>query len=254
MSILENYIKENFKGILVFGDIHSDYKSLIKAYKFAEDNDYFFMSLGDLVDRGPFPFETILHMHSFMKNGNAGFTIGNHDDKFHRFYNGVKVTFSADAGKTLIDVGHERQEEFLKMYAEIIETPIYSNIYHILDDIILVHAASHVCMWDSSVKLDIEARSRALYGEINGKRRTDGSPVRLYNWIEEIPTDKIVIVGHDRSPIYDISITEPMIKINNNGGRVIFIDTGCGKGRFLTGAVITHDMAHFKFDRFVDFR
>jgi len=254
MHTLKTHVKRNFKGILVVGDIHSDYESLMRAHNVAETHNYFFMPIGDLVDRGPFPFETVLHMSAFMKTGCTGFVLGNHDDKFYRFHKGAKVSFSVDARRTLADVGPERQEEFLKMYAEIIETPVYSKLYHVFDDITLVHAASHPSMWDPLVKAGNEARSRALYGEVNGKRHDDGLPVREYNWIDEIPTGKTVVVGHDRAPINNIQIVEPMIKTNSNGGKAVFIDTGCGKGGFLTGMVIANHKGNFKFDRFVDFK
>lgn len=254
MGNLANYIKNNFDGILVFGDIHSDYESLMRSHKFAESHNYFFMSLGDLVDRGPFPFETISHMSAFVKAKRAGVTIGNHDDKFCRFQKGSKVSFSADAKRTLADVGPERQEEFLQMYVDLMETPEFSGLYHVFDDIILVHAASHPCMWNSEIKCGNEGRSRALYGEVNNESDSDGFPVRLYSWVDEIPMGKTVVVGHDRAPIHNVRIIEPLIKTNINGGKAIFIDTGCGKGGFLSGMIIIHDNGRFKFDRFIDFK
>jgi len=41
---------------------------------------------------------------------------------------------------------------------------------------------------------------------------------------------------------------------NATGGKVIFMDTGCGKGGFLTGAVILHGKKGFVLDRFVEFK
>lgn len=254
MSNLANYVRNNFKGMLVFGDIHSDYESLMKAHKFAVDNELFFMSLGDLVDRGPFPYETVSHMSTFMSEGKAGFTWGNHDVKFHRYAAGEKVSLSVDARRTLADVGPERQEEFLKMYTGIVDNAEYSGLFHVFDDILLVHAASHPSMWTGLIKTGNSQTARALYGEVNGERHENGFPVRLYNWINEIPMGKTVIVGHDRAPILNVPISEPMVKINSNGGKAMFIDTGCGKGGFLTGAIILNNKKQFEFDRFVDFK
>ena len=254
MSTLANHVKDNFAGMLVFGDIHSDYKTFMSAYEFATANNLFFMSLGDLVDRGSFPYETISGMLSFIKAGTAGFVPGNHDDKFYRLSQGKTSSFSVDAKRTLADVGPEREVEFLRMYAEIFETPVYTSLFHTFGDFIMVHAASHPHMWDSTVKFSKGVNSRALYGETNGERYDDGYPVRLYSWIDEIPMGKTVFVGHDRAPIHNVAITEPMTVTNSRGGRAIFMDTGCGKGGFLSGAIITTDRRKFKFDRFVDFK
>jgi protein phosphatase len=254
MSILAEYIKSKFKGILVFGDIHGDYKSLMTAYEYAEQNNYFFLSLGDLVDRGPNPFEVVECMSTLINAGRAGFTVGNHDDKFYRYYKGASVTMSNDAIQTLIDVGDNRKESFLSMYAEIIENTNYSNIFHEFDDIVLVHAASHDSIWDKTKKFNKSAKHSALYGEVNDEIYETGFPIRMYNWVDNIPSNKTVIVGHDRAPIHNVAITEPLIKINNAGGKAVFIDTGCGKGGFLSGAVIDIEDNVFKFKNFVDFK
>jgi hypothetical protein len=250
---LANHVKKNFAGMLVIGDLHGDYEAFTAAHHHAETHNFFLMSLGDLVDRGPFPFETVSHMSRLVKDGRAGFTIGNHDNKYYRFRNGSKVSFSSDAKRTLADVGPERQAEFLDMYAGIIDTPLFSAMFHRFDDITLVHAASHPVMFESVEKFPDAARSRALYGETNGEVHPDGFPVRLYNWINEVPMGKTVVVGHDRKPIHNEAIVVPLVKTNANGGKAIFIDTGCGKGGFLTGMVVKHDK-HFKIDHFVEFK
>jgi hypothetical protein len=76
----------------------------------------------------------------------------------------------------------------------------------------------------------------------------------LYNWVDEIPMGRTVMVGHDRMPVFNVPITEPMVKTNSNGGKAIFIDTGCGKGGFLTGAVILHDKKKFVIDSYKEFK
>lgn len=252
MNILEQHVRDNFKGMLVIGDIHADYRLFLRAAEYAHDHELFLMSLGDLVDRGPNPFQTVQLMSLLIAQGKGGFTIGNHDNKFGRLYHGAKVILSRDSKKTLEDVG-DRQNEFLSMYVGIIENPVYSGFYHIFDNIILVHAASHPAMWDNLVKFDKTAESRSIYGETTGETHSDGYPVRLYNWIDEIPKDKTVLVGHDRMPIFNKAIYMPMKRINNNNGCAIFIDTGCGKGGFLTAAVICHDK-EFKIKDYVEFK
>lgn len=252
-SIAE-YVK-SFDGILVFGDIHGDYDSFKRAYDYARSENFFFMSLGDLVDRARQPYEVVSKMYCIMQDGFGGFTIGNHDDKHYRGSKGAKVSFSKDAKQTIDDVGVDRKSVFDQMYAGIIEDSLLSGMVHKFDDITLVHAASHPSIWEGPKdgSTGKTARSRFLVGETNGEKYDDGYPVRLYNWIEEIPTGKTVIVGHDKQPIHNVPITEPMIVNNKNGGKVIFLDTGCGKGGFLSAAVILHDKKGFKLDKFVEF-
>ena len=250
---LVNHVKD-FDGVLVFGDIHGDYDSFKKACDFAKSENYFFMSLGDLVDRGDQPFEVVKSMYEMMYEGRAGFTIGNHDDKFRRYAAGNKVSFSRDGKKTLDDVGLARMDDFLKMYVSIIDDKSLSGFFHKFDDYTLVHAACHPCMWESSPNIGRTEKSRFIVGETNGEKMDDGYPIRLYNWIEDIPMGKTVIVGHDRMPVHDVVITEPLTIQNKNGGKVIFLDTGCGKGGFLTGAVLTPGKKGFALERFVEFK
>lgn len=258
-NCLADFVRTRFKGVLVFGDLHADYTSFLRAVKFAEDNDLFLVSLGDLVDRGPHPYEVVSHMHQLMVDKRAGMTPGNHDDRFRRYYdhlNGIGSLggFSTDARKTLEDVGPLRMDDFLKMYNTVQTLDGFASIIHTFDDIALAHAASHPTIWDHFARFGEAARARFLYGEVSGRTLEDGMPERLYNWIEEIPAGKTVLVGHDRKPIHNVAITEPLHVANKRGGKAIFIDTGCGKGGFLTGAVLTTVDKCFTIDRYINFK
>lgn len=254
MNNVANYLREQFDGMLIVGDVHGDYASFMRAYEYAKSENFLFMSLGDLTDRDRYPFEVVKKMHELMYDGRAAFTIGNHDDKFRRYYYGSKVRFSFDARQTLEDVGVEREAEFLKMYTEIIEDKMLSGLYHKFDDFILVHGAFHPGMCDEKNTESESLRSRALYGETTGELYPDGYPVRAYTWIGEIPMGKTVIVGHDKQPIHNVPITEPMVVSNPNGGKAIFMDTGCGKGGFLTGAVMMNTKKGFVLEGYKEFR
>lgn len=253
MTTLYNHVRDNFDGMLIFGDLHGEYDSFMRACDYADEENLFLMSLGDLVDRGRKPFEVVVSMEFLMRAGQAGFIIGNHDDKHYRGSMGNKVRFSKDAKQTLDDVGEERMEEFHKAYKAIIEDTQFGGLFHKFDDFVLVHAASHPAIWENPNEIGKSARSRFLVGETNGEVYDDGYPVRLYNWIDEVPMGKTVIVGHDKQPIHNIPITNPLQVNNTHGGKVIFMDTGCGKGGFLTGAVMVYDSG-FKLDKFVEFK
>jgi protein phosphatase len=240
--------------MLVFGDVHGDYESFKRAHDFAKSENFFFMSMGDLVDRSHNPFEVVESMYKVMYDGLGGFVVGNHDDKHVRAAKGNKVSFSRDGKQTLVDVGADRLDEFHRMYSAIVEDKMLSGLFHTFNDVTLVHAASHPCIWEGVNVVGKTARSRFLVGETNGEKYDDGYPVRLYNWIDEVPMGKTVMVGHDRMPIHNIPIETPMVVSNKNGGKVIFLDTGCGKGGFLTGAVMLSDKKGFRIDNFVEFK
>lgn len=253
MFKLADYVRQNFAGLLAFGDLHADLASLDAAIEFADSQNLFLLSLGDLVDRGRHPFECVQKMHARMMEKKAGLTIGNHDDKFRRLGLGNKVSLSADQTLTMEDVG-DSKDDFLRMYSELQSTEGFSSLYFEFDNLIIAHAASHPDMWIERGKFSNEARTLALYGEVTGERYDDGMPIRYYNWVNEIPQGKTVIVGHDRKPVHNVAITEPLVLENSAGGKAIFIDTGCGKGGFLTAAVIKDTGAGFVIDSFKDFR
>lgn len=253
MFSVANHVRQNFKGALVISDVHGDYCSFKFAQDYALKEGLFLLSLGDLVDRARQPFEVVSAMYNLIIKGLAGFTIGNHDDKYYRAYLGNKVIFSSDAKQTLDDVGQDRLGEFYKMYAGIIEHKTLSGIYHKFDNFTIVHAACHPCMWNNE-KFGKSERWRCLIGEVSGETYEDGYPIRLYNWVEDVPKDNVVIVGHDKQPINNIFITEPMQVTNLCGGKVIFLDTGCGKCGFLSGVVILNSENGFIIDKFMEFK
>jgi Calcineurin-like phosphoesterase len=253
---LAEYVRKGFDGILVFGDVHGDFEAINRAYDYSVKENFFFVSLGDLVDRSRQPYETIELMHKVIQDGRGAFTMGNHDDKFHRHISGSTVQFSRDANQTLEDVGDSRKDKFFKMYMEVMNDRFFSNVFHTFDDFVFVHAAAHKSMFTGFPNVTKTERARYLVGETNGERHEDGYPVRLYNWVNDIPSGKTVIVGHDRTPVNPSSvITEPHVKTNNNGGKAVFIDTGGGKGGHVTGVVIMPDKKGiFRFIRYTDFK
>jgi predicted phosphodiesterase len=254
MSTISDYVRDHFDGMLVIGDVHGDIDAFSRAANFATSENFFLMSLGDLVDRVPYSFEVVHKMHSMVYDGRAGFVLGNHDDKHYRHIKGNKVRFSRDAQRTLVNVGEERLSEFNRMYCEIIEDPMLSGLFHKFGDIAMVHAASHHSLWDGTTTDKKSARSRFLVGETDGKLREDGFPVRLYNWVEEIPQGKTLIVGHDHEPVHGINIHSPMVVKNSMGGTAVFMDTGNGKGGHLSGAVVLHHKDKFVIDNFMEFK
>lgn len=250
---IQEHVRDRFDGLLVIGDVHADYKQFKKAADLAKRENYFLLSLGDLVDRGTEPFEVIEHFHSLVQDGLAGLIIGNHDNKMWRYTKGNRVVFSGDALIT-IDCIKGKEEKFFSMYKDIVEDRLLSSYHRVFDSYIFSHGGFHRAMLDSDAYLRGGSLSIALFGETNGEKDTDGYPIRLYNWIDNIPKGMTAVVGHDRKPVHSVEITEPLVVENEAGGAAMFIDTSCGKGGFLTGALFKHNKREFKLDSIISFK
>jgi len=224
-----------FDGIFVIGDIHADDTSLLSAVEYAKIHNLFLISLGDLVDRGTKPFETLEIMLDVLDRRVGAFVIGNHDDKHYRNAIGNPVVLTGDPENTLAYVGDERKEEFLSNICALHSSDM-TDYYHYIDEWVFVHGATHEEIWNYSKSLTKIAKFRAIYGEVTGLIDAEGKPERAYGWIDKIPKNKYAVVGHDRKPLYDKPIRTPLMHYSHVGkGNVVFVDTGCGKGGRLSG-------------------
>jgi len=229
-------------GFLVIGDIHNEYAMFKDAVEFASANDLRFVSVGDLVDYGPDPFDTISLAYSLAKTTDAVFIEGNHDNKISRYILGNDITISHGLQVTvdLLNTSVTAKDLFKFVHSQMLS-------YFRIGNTVITHGGVHPDFWNGIT--DSKAvKSTFLYGQIDRSRGTvlrNGMeyPHRVYDWTKSIPKDKIVIVGHDRSPFeeipqFDSNINKIVVRKNNLGGEVIFTDTGSGKGGFISGVVL----------------
>ena len=99
-----------------------------------------------------------------------------------------------------------------------------------------VHAGWHPRMQhlpppeDAGLRKPDPVLSRALFGQVTGRTRSDGFPERVYEWVDTIPPEITVLCGHDRrSPD-----GRPFVQEGALGGCAVFLDTGAGKGGHLS--------------------
>ena len=94
--------------------------------------------------------------------------------------------------------------------------------------------------------------STFLYGQVDNSKTVtyQGQKYahRVYGWTDYIPKGQIVFVGHDRSPLnsepnFTDNMKIPLVYYTKKEERVIFMDTGSGKGGTLSGAKLTFN--HF---------
>ena len=246
MDLTSKVAAGGYRGLVTFSDIHAHAKKLKKGIRYAIKNDLYIVFLGDLVDGHDKPLETVLTVKALLDADRAAFVIGNHDDKFYRYAKGNKVILKGANKKTLEDVPEDKRELFLQTISDIV-THQNAAYTHRIANWTFVHGSAHRTLWDDRDNLAKKAKHRALYGEVNGERDENDFPVRLYNWVDEIPTDQNVVVGHDRAP-QGVKLKKhgPKTHQGEQGGKAVFTDMGCGKGGKLCLAVFSVDGENVK--------
>ena len=88
--------------------------------------------------------------------------------------------------------------------------------------------------------------STFLYGQVDNSKTVmylRATMSRVYDWASttHIKGVQIVFVGHDRSPLksepdFEDNLKIPLVYYTKKEERVIFMDTGSGKGGTLSGA------------------
>lgn len=218
------------KSVRVVGDIHGEPKALAHAVNSAPGH---VILLGDLIDGGTNSASVLRRAIKYIRSGKAKLLRSNHDDKLYRHLIGRKVQIGDELSITLKQLEAARDASFLQ--SKFIE--LYEAAPHWLKipNYFLAHGAFHPEMLIYDLLEEVPNRKQrdrlnwlSLYAE--GKPNPEGGlPIRTYNWIDDIPRDLTVLVGHDiRSREHPVTIS------NDVGGKAIFLDTGCGKGGHLS--------------------
>lgn len=227
--------RRGFVGIRVVGDVHGDARAFAHAIAGAEAERLFLLQLGDLTDYGPDSPEVLRLIFGVLDARRGRFLLGNHDHKLRRALVGEQVRYAAEGlGATLRQLAAAPDGAALKAraIAEIAAAPAWLR----MGGWAFVHAGWHPRMQLMPPPEDAGARrpdpvlSRALFGQVTGRTRTDGFPERIYDWVDSIPEGLTLYCGHDRrSPD-----GRPYVQESEAGGRAMFLDTGAGKGGHLS--------------------
>lgn len=215
--------------ICTISDVHGEYEQLKRAVKYAKQEGYFIVFLGDLTDGGPKPMQCIQLVYRTIDEGNGIFIVGNHDKKFYSYSLGRPATLKPINEITLRDSG--RPEQFLQVYKDLVEhkrTRFYFNI----GNAHFAHAAIDPVVWTDEIPEFTTKRlglsDKFVYGFHTGETSPEGWPIRSYKWIKDIPAGHVVVVGHDR-----VGLGKPHTKVKissaNDRGTVVYSDTSCGK-------------------------
>lgn len=221
------------RGITVVGDIHGMHQSMLAATGWANSRNHGLVLLGDVIDYGHATLQCADEAWRMVTRGDAAMVLGNHERKIGRYLaldpnDRKKMKLSPGNKATdlaLSHLTHHQRQAWAGRFRGLLWRcrPILR-----LGTIVMTHAAVHPRYWQGYEDGPVE--EYALFGEPDPKVK----PPRFatsYKWVDHIPKDHTVIVGHDIR-----SMTTPVTVTGAKGGVAIFLDTGCGKGGRLSSA------------------
>jgi protein phosphatase len=226
---------KQFPGITVIGDVHGDVVHMRSSVQWALSRSNLICFLGDIIDYGKNSIETMQIAYSLIMEGKAVLLMGNHERKILKWANNKKVKLSDGNMMTVNALNKLSDVERNKWICKFKALCAHSRIIYEVDDFIFTHGAVHPSYWTNTPHKNIE--SYALYGESDSHLGFK----MMYNWVNYIPKDKTVIVGHDTR-----STLAPLTMNSGTGGSAIFLDTGSGKGGKLTTADLRFDAGKLK--------
>ncbi len=216
------------RGLRVVGDVHGD----ARAFGLAAETDLFVVQLGDLTDYGPDSAGALRVMFRLIDEGRGLFVIGNHDLKLARALASTGVRLNGPLAVTMSQLDGRLRSRAAE---EIFRAPAWVQRTSGRSVELFVHGGFHTAMLDTVPPAPPEGHvhgvlARALYGEPTGRIKADGYPERSLRWVDRIPANMTVYVGHDRRS----GDGRPYVRRGAAGGQAVFLDTGAGKGGHLS--------------------
>ena len=250
---------EKYKGLLVVGDVHSVFSAFATSYSYARKNNLFYLQLGDILDYGPKPLESLLLAKEIQDSGHGVIIQGNHDNKMFRWAKGNDVKLGKPQRDTLARVDFS-----IDLFRDLIlEVGERQPFYATYKNFIFTHGGIHPEFWAERKITKKSIENVFLYGQVDNSKtvmyKGQQYAHRVYDWAEAIPKGQIVFVGHDRSPLksepdFEDNLKMPLVYYTKSEERVIFLDTGSGKGGTLSGAKLTFNFHNqLAIDTFLSF-
>lgn len=218
--------------ILAIGDVHGMADELVRALDDAERSGAYPVLLGDLVDKGPNSVEVLRIVVPRLASGELAMVRGNHDERLLR---GLTRPEGKKTNVLLELLAAPDGAELAQMASKALAATPY---WIALRGHVLVHGSFDPDMLTCDSRgagphVPGRLRALALYGETDGSRTAEGFPVRTYDWVDQIPAELTVVVGHDTRQMH-----EPLVVTNAAGGKAVFLDTGAAKGGRLSTWIV----------------
>lgn len=231
--------QNGFTNLMVVGDVHGNFDAVKNTAEIADHNNAFTIYLGDVIDYGDNNIESFRFVYNRVMAGKALMVWGNHERKLDMWVRAdFGATFKGKVGhgmqKTLEEISKQNRNQFLAAWNAL---ESISKQHYVLDDILFTHAAATTGLWNiKDHRPHGEHGQMAFFGQVDKTTpfREDGYPNRVYDWTQDVPSGRTVIVGHDIR-----STDKPHIEVNSQGGKTIFLDTGSGKNGKLSHIVFS---------------
>lgn len=234
------------KKYLIIGDVHADFQPFERAINYATEHDLHLICVGDLIDNGNDGARCVEAMLELLDNDKASMIKGNHEHKIIRALNGANVILGPPNMVTLNQMKTDTKfvTDFKRMVSQYCKEYIKIN-----DKLYITHGGMHQDFWEAEKtgKLTRKMTDNMMFGQADYKRtfhhKGQEYPARTYEWRHAVPKDITLIVGHDPAPLnekpdFDNFQLKPFDFTNDQGGRVIWLDCGAGKGGKLFGAIV----------------
>tara|TARA_R110001592_G_scaffold1805_14_gene10898 strand:+ start:9563 stop:10303 length:741 start_codon:yes stop_codon:yes gene_type:complete len=231
---------------LVIGDVHADYQPFKKAIEYATEHNLHLICVGDLIDNGTDGAKCVEAMLELLDKSVASMIKGNHEHKIIRALNGANVILGPPNMITLEQMKTDKEFEanFRRMVEEYCQ-----NYIKIKDKLYITHGGMHQDFWAAEPRGQLTRRMTddMMFGQADYKKSFEHNgqtyPARTYEWRHAVPKNVTLIIGHDPAPLseepdFDNFQPEPYDFTNDQGGRVVWLDCGAGKGGKLFGAVV----------------
>jgi protein phosphatase len=240
------------KKYLVIGDVHADFEPFQKAVTYAQENNLHLVSVGDLIDGGPDGAKVCKLMLELLACGEASCVKGNHEHKIIRYIDGANVILGPPNIVTTEQFEKEGGEIFKQDFEDIVRQ-YCEDFLQLSDTLFVTHAGMEPDFWraiDQGDDFTKKMQNTMMFGQADYKKTFEHKgqlyPFRTYDWKDSVPAGITLFVGHDPAPLtgepdFDNFQPEPLDHTNANGGRIIWLDCGAGKGGSLWGVVVNSD-------------
>ena len=222
---LKNCFKR-WNGLTIVGDVHGESEKLLSVMAWARKRNNFLILLGDLVNYGNNTIECINLVYDMIINNECQITIGNHDIKIYKWFNGERINTYKPVDETIkiFQSLPKRDFDILKMkFKTIINNGTFALKYK---NVYFTHA--HI---NDRIKYllfnNLPFEKKDVHVCVSGydftEKNNEQDKLNI-SWIENISKGCTVFVGHN----YICNV--PIIMKNSHGAKFIFMDTGSGKG------------------------
>ena len=221
--------------ILAVGDVHGNFAGMQQALQCAEKQKATIVWLGDVVDYGPHNLKCLRLAYETVRDGQAFMIWGNHERKIDRWirsdfgenFNGKLSEANLTTIREINSLNESRKRKFLAAWTALRN---WSFNHMVIDKFLFTHGAATQTMWTNNERrLQGVCANMAYFGEVDtvSPTRGDGYPNRIWDWVQHIPCDHTVVVGHDWLDRVSYNVVE---KANARGGKAYVTDCGSSKG------------------------